>query len=167
VFTLRFDRRAIPDWAARAQGGDEISDDVVARARANGYLVKRDFLFLCEWKTPRTRARCATNSAGFIREVTAVALSTRDERLRIEVLTLLNGVNWPTASVILHFTAQGAYPILDVRALWSVGIDVPARYEFGLWWAYTKYCRRLARDARVTMRELDRALWHYSKVTQQ
>lgn len=37
---------------------------------------------------------------------TRVALSTPSERLRIEVLTLLDGVGWPTASVLLHLTPQ-------------------------------------------------------------
>ena len=30
-------------------------------------------------------------------------LNEKEERLRIEILTLLDGVGWPTASVILHF----------------------------------------------------------------
>jgi hypothetical protein len=28
-------------------------------------------------------------------------------------------VNWPTASVILHFVYPKRYPILDYRALWQ------------------------------------------------
>jgi len=79
------------------------------------------------------------------------------------VLLLLNGVHWPTASVILHFCHADPYPILDVRALWSLGIDantVPYNFEF--WNEYTQFCRKLAGEAKVTMRELDRALRYRS-----
>ena len=36
-------------------------------------------------------------------------------------------------------------------------------YNFEFWSDYTLFCRRLAEDAEVTMRELDRALWGYPK----
>jgi hypothetical protein len=79
-------------------------------------------------------------------------------------LRYLRGVNWPTASVLLHFGTRNRYPILDFRALWSLGNDKrPTSYTFEYWWAYTEACRRLAKEAGVTMRELDRALWQYSK----
>lgn len=32
-------------------------------------------------------------------------------------------------------------------------------YKFEFWNKYTKFCRKLADEAHVTMRELDRALW--------
>ncbi len=37
------------------------------------------------------------------------------------VLRFLDGVEWPTASTILHFCGARPYPILDYRALWSLG----------------------------------------------
>jgi hypothetical protein len=99
--------------------------------------------------------------------VTRTALSTESEQLRVEVLTLLNGVSWPTASVILHFCHREAYPILDFRALWSLGVEAnDVRYNFDLWWGYTQACRRLAEETGLSMRELDRALWQYSKENQ-
>jgi hypothetical protein len=88
--------------------------------------------------------------------VTRTALATPDDRLRIEVLRLLRGVDWPTASVILHFAHTDRYPILDFRALWSLGADDPPAYGYELWAAYTMACRRLADQCRVSMRTLDR-----------
>lgn len=159
----RFDPKLLRTLAARFDGsGDEpIEREVATRARVEKVLSKRDFLELCEWKTPRTRPRCASNDEAFVRAVTATALTTPSERLRIEVLTLLDGVNWPTASVILHFCHEDPYPILDWRALWSVGVE-SQRYDFALWSAYTECCRGLARRCRVSMRDVDRALWQYS-----
>ena len=85
------------------------------------------------------------------------------EQLRIEALTLLRGVSWPIASTILHWCHADPYPVLDLRALWSLGIDTTPRYDFPFWWAYVERCRALAAEARMSMRMLDRALWQYSR----
>ena len=95
-----------------------------------------------------------------------LGLSTPAERLRIEVLTLMNGVSWPTASVILHFFHPDDYPILDFRALWSLKSAVPQPYEFVFWQAYTRHCRKLSKLSGVSMRTVDRALWQFSKENQ-
>src|SRR5277367_5868814 len=99
-------------------------------------MSKEDFVGLCKWKTQRTGPRCKSNDEDFIRAVTATSLATTNERLRIEILTLLCGVEWPTASVILHFCATELYPILDFRALWSLSVEVPSQYNFEFWWEY-------------------------------
>jgi hypothetical protein len=139
----------------------------VSQVKTRGYFLRDEFLLLCHWKTPRSKPRVASNQADYIEAVTRTALSTSSERLRIEVLTLLNSVSWPTASVVLHYCHAEPYPILNVRALWSLGVDANTiPYDFGFWSAYTLFCRKLAKEAGVTMRELDRALWQYSKVHQ-
>lgn len=100
----------------------------------------------------------------YIREVTTLALNpSTSPRLAIESLTLLRGVHWPTASVILHFCHQDKYPILDFRALWTLSCEVPAQYDFPFWNSYTSYTRELAGRIGCEMRDLDRALWQYSK----
>lgn len=167
-FSLRFNGREILSWASRyAYGGDEEVERLIApTVRKKGWLDKSAFLALCTWKSPRTQRRCAQNPSDFIKVVTLTAFATPQERLRIEVLTLLEGVGWPTASVLLHFGIPNWYPILDYRALWSLGVTPPREYTFSLWWAYTTYCRAIARRYRVSMRTLDRALWQYSKENQ-
>jgi len=167
-FHLRFDAGEIGDWASRYKypGESVIEDEIGAYAKKNGHLTKEYLLRICQWKSPRTHKRCLANDEDFIRAVTSTAFSTASERLRIEVLTLLAGVGWPTASVILHFCSNERYPILDFRALWSLGVEVPKAYDFEFWWAYTEFCRWLADEAGVTMRTLDRALWQFSKEKQ-
>ena len=92
--------------------------------------------------------------------------SSSDERLRIEVLTLLSGVRWPTACVILHYCARQPYPILDFRALWSLSCPVPEKgYGFALV-GVLRIHGNLAEQLDVSMRELDRGLWQYSKERQ-
>jgi hypothetical protein len=145
---------------------DSAIEKIAIEAQNRGYFTKKEFLKICHWKSPRTQPQCAENPEDFIREITRLALSTPNERLRIESLTLLKGVSWPTASAILHFASKDSYPILDFRALWSLGVDKPPPYNFSVWFSYTKYCRTLARKNKVDMRTLDRALWQYSKDNQ-
>ena len=131
-----------------------------------GYA-RDEFLALTRWKTQRTKSRCESNTEAAVRQMTALGLSTTDERLRIESLVALHGVERRTASVLLHFAHRDPYPIIDFRALWSLGVDEePKYYSFALWDAYVAACRSLAKRAGVSMRVFDRALWQYSKEKQ-
>lgn len=164
TFSLRFDSAKIPFWAERYDyPGDEEVEATASNGKHRGYLTQKEFLSLCKWKTPRSQPKCALNSENLIRDATSIALSSEHEELRIGSLLVLHGVSWPTASVILHFWHKAPYPILDFRALWSLGLDKqPAYYNFELWWGYVKFCRELAEGCKVNMRTLDRALWQYS-----
>ena len=140
--------------------------DFQSNVEKRGFLVKDDLRAIARWKSPRSAGHIEKNSVEFVEEISRIALSAKDERTRIEVLTLLDGVQWPTASVILHFFHRDKYPIIDFRALWTVSMNVPNRYTFGYWWQYVEYCRGLAVKAGLGMRELDQALWQYSKENQ-
>ena len=121
---------------------------------------------MAQWKAPRNVPRCRGNSPEIIEYATRIALSPEDkfERLRIGILNALEGVDWPMASVLLHFGHKDPYPIIDYRALWSLGLDLkPLYYKFDFWWSYVECCRDLRAKAGTTMRILDRALWQYSK----
>ncbi len=164
-FRLDFPSRHIERLAAEFPDSEASEAGRLARFRGMRVLGRRELLALARWKTPRSRPRVASNPEGFVRAVTRTALTTPDERLRIEVLTLLSGVDWPTASVVLHFCHRDPYPVLDVRALWSLGVEKPSRYDFRFWWDYTRACRRIASAAACSMRTLDRALWQHAKRT--
>jgi hypothetical protein len=166
-FGLRFNGRDVRKWAARYEYGDDsVLVTIGTKARKRGYLLGGELRAVARWKTPRSAPRIARNGEEFVRDTTRVALSTKCERLRIEVLTLLDGVKWPTASVILHFAYPDRYPILDYRALWSLGVDPVPPCTFELWERYVHFTRATARRLKVSMRELDRALWQYSKAMQ-
>jgi hypothetical protein len=141
-------------------------EEIGPAVRARGRCTREEFLALCEWKSPRSRQRYARNNAELVEETTEVAFAAKSEPLRVGVLMLLDGVSWPTASVILHFCHPEPYPVLDYRALWAVGVDAPATYTFELWWGYVQTCREIAREIGMGMRELDRALWQYAKENQ-
>jgi len=56
---------------------------------------------------------------------------------------------------------------MDYRALWSLGIEETAAfYNYDFWWEYVQFSRELAGKVGVSIRELDRALWQYSKENQ-
>jgi len=167
-FKLRLPISAIERWAERfSDASDSVIEKGIAPvARRRGYLTREQFLRIAEWKTARSRPRCEKNDARFVEEVTRAALGSTDERFKIQALRLLEGVEWPTASVILHFCDRGRYPILDVRALWSAGLDAAPSYSFSMWREYTDFMRGVAADAGVSMRTLDKALWQYSMVKQ-
>jgi hypothetical protein len=167
-FRLRMPDDELVRLASRYTYPDDatIEERVAPAARARGYLMRDEFLELCRWKTPRSQPRCAENPDDFVQEVTRVALGTTNEELKIRVLLLLAGVSWPTASVILHFCDRGRYPVLDVRALWSVGFRRPPAYTFPRWWQYTCFVRGIGDRTGLPMRTIDRALWQYSKERQ-
>ena len=167
MFKLRFPEKSLRALAARYPAEvDEAVEAHAAAAQARGYLTREEFLAICFWKTPRSRQRCRRNRESLIEETTRVALAARSEELKIGTLLLLAGVSWPTASVILHLCDRAPYPILDVRALWSVGFRRTPPYDFDFWWAYTQFTRDLARRTRCSMRAVDRGLWQYSKERQ-
>jgi hypothetical protein len=144
--------------------------DVIAigkRAQIAGEYSREEFLRVCRWKTPRSQSRCRRNTPEEVSEITRIAFSTPIERLRIDILRCLHGVEWPTASVLLHLGHSDRYPILDVRAVWSWGFDETPPYTFEFWQEYVQKCRELAKGQGVSMRSLDRALWMYSKEHQE
>ena len=135
-----------------------------------GHLTKKDLIELVDWKAPRTVKKLKKNKDEYVKEITQITLTAKNERTRIEALTCLDGVGWPVASVVLHFFHKDRYPILDYRALWSVSMlkensstATPNRYCFDCWWEYVEFCRKTADTAGISMRQLDKALWKYSK----
>jgi len=167
AFALRLPPSQISYWSEQYSYRDEVPSEIGKRARSDGHLTRDDFLQLAAWKSPRSKPLCHRNSESYVRAITSVALTANEPRLKIEVLRLLDGVDWPTASAVLHFCDTMAWPIIDYRAFWSLKQPAPAgRYSFALWNAYTDFTRSLARQHGVPMRVLDRALWAYSKAKQ-
>jgi len=134
-----------------------------AAARARGHYTREEFIAVCAWKTVRSRPKVAANSEQDVVAATGRALSTADEATRIEALLALTGVGVPTASTLLYFAFPNDYPILDVRALESLGVKARSQYPVSFWLAYLDACRELAGRCGVSLRTLDKALWQHSK----
>jgi hypothetical protein len=134
-----------------------------AAARARGYYTRREFIEVCAWKTPRSRPRVAANSGRAVISRTGRALAAGDESERITPLLELQGVGVPTASTLLYVAFPDDYPILDVRALESLGVKSRSTYTLSFWAQYLDACRELARLHGVSIRILDKTLWQYSQ----
>ena len=169
MFKLRLTESQILLWAARyantANDGG-LRDKLRPRVLKRGYLKRDEFLDICKWKTQRTKARCAANDEFTIRTISRAAFASSDEALKIDLLRTLKGVEWPTASTLLHFCDERPYPILDYRALWSLGFRDPPHYSTEFWLEYLAYTRGLAKRLKIDIRALDQALWQYSKARQ-
>ena len=70
---------------------------------------------ITEWKAARVKGYVMKNDEQYVKEVTQVSLSTNNEKLKIEVLTLLNlnGVQIRMASAILMFCFPDQYTLPD------------------------------------------------------
>lgn len=163
-FRLQFPISEIETLAARYDL--DYDDDVTAAgaaARRRGYYTKPELVLICEWKTVRSKPRVAKNTEAFVEGITRAAFATEDESERMAALCALHGVHAPTASVLLHFAFPDRYPIIDWRALESLGERERATYPIEYWLSYVDACRKLADEAGVAMRVLDKALWQHSR----
>lgn len=132
------------------------------------HLDKRHFVQLARWKTTRGSAAYERNSSALVRETTLLASRMSNERLKVHVLTALDGVSITVAAAILHFFNPRLYPVFDIRdrttlkkAGWWPRPRADA--ELDAWEEYVAVMRKLSRRLRVSLRELDKALYAYDR----
>jgi hypothetical protein len=164
AFSLQFACTEIEALARRFGYSDDTRLlELGAAVRRRGHYTREEFIQVCAWKTVRSRSKVASNPAAAVIEATSLALTATDEARRIEALLALEGVGVPTASTLLYVAFPDDYPILDVRALESLGVKPRSQYPVSFWLAYLSACRELARQYGVSIRTLDKALWQHSK----
>ena len=164
-FELQFPPARIREFARRFSYKDDDARCLAAgaAARLRGHYTRDEFLMVCGWKTARSRPKVAANGAQAIAAATGSTFAVDDERARMDALLALAGVGVPTASALLFFAFPDDYPILDVRALESLGVKGRTQYPVSFWLHYLEACRGLARRHGVDLRTLDKALWQHSK----
>jgi hypothetical protein len=163
-FELQFPVGDVQALARRFPSVDDRRLEAVGSAvRARGHYTRGEFIEVCAWKTPRSRPRVAGNPEPVVVATTGRALAVADEAKRMAALLELGGVGVPTASTLLYVVFPQDYPILDIRALESLGVKPRSTYPVSFWLAYLEACRTIARAAGVSLRTLDKALWQRSK----
>ena len=102
---LRFPKSELSFFATRYQYPiqETMVISLAETISRRGWMTKDDLRIVARWKAPRSAGHVEGNSEEYVKEITAFALAATNERCRIEILTNLDGVRWPTASVILHF----------------------------------------------------------------
>ena len=136
-------------------------------------LTKAELAAICKWKSPRAIRQIEANSPATIRAITRQALSTRSERKRIEYLTKLQGVSLPMASAILTLVDPKRYGVIDIR-VWQLLFAISAvtknprgvGFTFKNWYQYLCKLRYHAKEMGVSVRTVERTLFHYHKEMQ-
>ena len=165
TFELQFGIDEIEALAARfpALDNDARLAEIGFSVRERGFYTREEFIEVCAWKTVRSRPKVSRNTEAAVVAATGFALATEDEAARMAALLELDGVGVPTASTLLYCAFPDGYPILDVRALESLGVKPRSQYPLSFWLGYLDACRELAQRAAVSLRTLDKALWQHSK----
>ena len=145
----------------------DIKENVQSRETSEtpgGYLLTSELREMAQWKSHYLPSKIDKNTAGDIEMITAAAFCLDDDWEKLKKLKEIYGVRESVASVILHLYDECDYPILDVHALRSIGIDHnEVEYDEPFWREYVNLCRAKAERYDVSMRALDRALYKYSE----
>ena len=166
-FKLQFPEEDIPEIAAR---WDTDIDKPMLALRPNvckqGRLTLAELQEVADWLVDSERGQrnvhIAKNTEEEVVAITSeVLLPCDDAHKQWQTLCKLHGVGPSVASTVLHWFAQGDFPIATQPALRSCSADGLDFGESDAWIEYTQFCRDLAARHKITMRTLDRALRQY------
>jgi hypothetical protein len=164
-FVLQFppsELLALSDRYGYGQDNDALN---AGRNIANSDYSIANLKIVIGWKSARIAGLIEENSPSAVAKALRFATDKRtSEKWAIETLCELKGVGIPVASAILTMVYPDRYTIIDFRALKALGIQRGAGEETAdFYLEYLQGCRSLARDYKISLRTLDRALWQWSK----
>jgi hypothetical protein len=162
-FQLAFDASQIPHYAARYTFQDDQDALEAGRRIAGGEYSRANLEKIVRWKTGgRGAVRITRNSDEEIRDALELAIIAKTDRASISVLTGVSGVHVPVASAILTAIKPESYTIIDFRALEALSY-MGDYHSIEFYLSYLTFCRQLALRQQIDLRQLDRALWQWSK----
>jgi hypothetical protein len=166
-------RKWIDGWAKKYdqnnQDEKKKEDNIFKSIKAIGSpphcLTKEVLIKVADWKAPRAKGYVDKNDPYYVEEVTRVSFTTKNEKLKLEVLTLLDGVYIRMASTVLHYCFPDLYSVMDWRAWESLRKlhKISGRIEnaYGCYKRYNDVCQEIAKQFHVSLRILDKALWQW------
>lgn len=173
---LQLSRRFVREWVAAydqrypaAARAEERAIKAWLRGQPSvKHLDKGHFVRLARWAAPRGRDAYERNAAPIVWETTRLASLASHDAVKLHVLRGLEGVSVPVAAAILHFFSPRRYPVFDRRhrstlkkaGLWPRAVGDASGEA---WEEYVRVMRRLARRLRVSLRDLDKALYAYDR----
>jgi thermostable 8-oxoguanine DNA glycosylase len=165
VFTLQFPAAGIHSLAARYDFADDAAALDAGARIAGGDFGRARLETIFEWKTKgRGRSRLKKNTDEEIADALKLALEAKTPRAAIAVLRGLTGVDVPVASAILATIRPDEHTIIDWRALQAFGAyKANMVIDTKLYLSYLDYCKEIAERNGVSLRDLDRAMWQWSK----
>ena len=147
--------------------------DFIGDIKKTGYLDKEKTIRILKWKSPRPLLRYESNSDSDFIDITKLAFETKDDRLKIHILTSLKGVSYPAASALLMFYDKKLFPVIDIRVwkeLYHAGLVTNNERGQGFtleqWWTYVGIIRELAKETNLTARQVEKRLFDYNKQNQ-
>jgi hypothetical protein len=164
---IQFSPRLDREYAARLCACYDTSNDKIAedagRAIAGGDYSVIHFERIVAWKTNgRGRSRLRLNKPEEVRDALWLAHVAKTPRASIAVLMGLHGVDVPVASSVMAMVSPTTHTVIDYRALEALDYDGPNR-SLSFYLHYRTYCEKLAAEWDLSLRDLDRALWQWSK----
>lgn len=133
------------------------------------YIGKDILLKIADWKAPRIKGYIEKNNPktnpSYVEEVTRVSFSASNEKLKLEILTLLEGVNIRMATAILQFCFPEEYVVMDwhawnsLKAAGKIKGEIEDTYE--CYKQYNDLCHEISKQFGVPSRVLDKALWQW------
>jgi hypothetical protein len=141
--------------------------------KVDGLLTKKVGIEILKWKSPRPLRHYESNSKNEYETISKIAFQQKDEKLKIHILTALNGVSIPAASAILMFYDQKKYPVIDIRVwrqLYKFGLVLENEsgqgFTLNQWETYLKVIRQISKELSITPRQVEKRLFDYDKKNQ-
>jgi hypothetical protein len=169
-FLLQYDPVRITELAAKymatpyktgtAADADREMEEA-GRCIVNGVAIRQNLEKVYRWKSARRMDLFVLNTGDEISQAVTGAILSKAEKKAIESLTHLKGVGVKMASAILTAMFPELYTVCDFRASEALGVNDGNDVNFYV--AYLKACREMSKKYAVTLRDLDRANWQWSK----
>jgi hypothetical protein len=172
-FKIRYNAADIQTLAARylqtpykswtAGDEDRLMEEAGWRL-VNGSFDVADVFTIILWKSHRPVWLFEQNAPAVVETAIKDAIAaTRagDMRRAVQFLTRLSGVGVKMASAVLTALFPNVYTVCDVRASEALGQRDLSSLRYYV--AYLTACARMAAEHGVSLRDLDRANWQWSK----
>jgi hypothetical protein len=141
---------------------------------AGGGSLRDNLIPIFDWKSPRPKGKFRLNSDEEVKDALRLMLAAETVRAAVAVLRGLRGVDVRMASAILTAVFPRRYTVIDVLALWTLGVrraDGEMRRDYSPtiddYLVYLAFCREHAAALEGCsdnpLRDLDRALWLNAK----
>ncbi len=142
----------------------------IGNIKKQGFITRDQGIMILKWKSPRPLQRYQSNSEKDFREISRLAFNTRNEKLKMHILTALNGINIPSASAILMVYNPKRYPVIDIRVwtqLYKAGLvrtnSKGRGFSLDEWETYLEIISIIAGKTGLTPRQVDKRLYDIDK----
>lgn len=133
--------------------------------RKNKSLTPGEFLAIVIWKRNASKTKIARGLSGTrIRSIVRSIYDEKDPEKKLEILLKIKYIGIAIASAVLTVLYPNKFTVVDYRVLnslkrLSVKIKGKPMQDRDDYLAYVDICKKEAKKRRLSLRNLDRALW--------